>query len=766
VSFTAKQYILYFDAQSGSVSPASQTVTYGLQVGTLPTPTRSGYTFGGWFTGSNGSGTQYFESTVYNTVGNLTLYAKWTAVPVNTYTISASAGSGGTISPSGNVSVSQGASQTYYFYANTGHEISQVLVDGVANATAKTNGYYTFSNIAANHIIAVSFAAKQYTLYFNAYGGSVSPTSKTVTYGQQVGTLPTPTHINNYTFGGWFTSTGGGGTQYSASTVYNTAGNTTLYAKWTTIPTYSITASAGIGGSISPSGTVYVAQGGSQVFTISANTGYQISQVAVDGSNKGAISSWTFSNVYANHTISASFAANQYTLYFDAQGGSVSPTSKTVTYGQQVGTLPTPTRSGYTFGGWFTSTGGGGTQYSASTVYNTAGNTTLYAKWTEATTYYTITASASNGGSISPSGAVSVAKGSSQTFYFYPNSGYEISQVVVDGAVNATAKSNGYYTFTNVAAGHTISVSFTAKTFTITASAGAGGTISPSGAVAVNYNANQTFTFTPNEGYQVDNVVIDGWNYGAASSYTFYNVYANHTISVTFRLKTYTITATASSGGAITPSGYITVQHGANQTFTITPNAGYNIEQVAVDGASRGAIGSFTFENVVANHTILATFRSCMPNLVVQVWNDVLSVINNPANNGGYTFTAYQWMRNGEDLPGETSGNLYLPDNPDPAAEYSCRLTATTGQTIRTCPIALHPVSALAVYPNPAQHTATVEDGTMRAGDVISVFTTVGTMVMQHQAEMDGRATLDISSIAKGIYVVRVNGRQTRIVKN
>jgi chitinase len=74
--------------------------------------------------------------------------------------------------------------------------------------------------------------------------------------------------------------------------------------------TFTITASAGSGGSISPSGGVVVNQGANQSFTIAANSGFTISSVTVDGANQGAISSYTFSNVQANHTISATFASS------------------------------------------------------------------------------------------------------------------------------------------------------------------------------------------------------------------------------------------------------------------------------------------------------------------------------------------------------------------------------------------------------------------------------------------------------------------------
>ncbi|MDR2146197.1 MAG: Ig-like domain-containing protein, partial [Tannerella sp.] len=147
---------------------------------------------------------------------------------------------------------------------------------------------------------------------------------------------------------------------------------------------------------------------------------------------------------------------------------------------------------------------------------------------------YTIKASAEAGGTISPSGNISVEQGNSQTFTFSPDNCYEINQVLIDGTANATAKSNGSHTFSNVTADHTISVSFTQKSYSITASAGSGGSISPNGTASVNCGDSKTYTITPNSGYHVSQVLVDGSNAGAISSYTFSNVTANHTISVSF----------------------------------------------------------------------------------------------------------------------------------------------------------------------------------------------------------------------------------------
>ena len=71
--------------------------------------------------------------------------------------------------------------------------------------------------------------------------------------------------------------------------------------------TYAITASAGTGGSISPSGSTSITSGSSQSYTITANSGYKISDVKVDGSSVGALSTYSFSSVTSVHTISVTF---------------------------------------------------------------------------------------------------------------------------------------------------------------------------------------------------------------------------------------------------------------------------------------------------------------------------------------------------------------------------------------------------------------------------------------------------------------------------
>ena len=191
------------------------------------------------------------------------------------------------------------------------------------------------------------------------------------------------------------------------------------------------------------------------------------------------------------------------------------------------------------------------------------------------------------------------------------------------------------FTFPSVDRSHTINATFAIKTKTITATAGAHGAISPSGAVIVNYGANQRFDITPDPGYHIVDVKVDGHCKGAINTYTFTNVKANHKIEAYFAINTYTIKATAGWHGTIFPSGAVKVNYGGNKTFTITPSQGYHVADVIVDGKSVGAVTSYPFTNVAENHTISATFATTAITEKEEVHPILECVVKN--RNGSYT---------------------------------------------------------------------------------------------------------------------------------
>ena len=131
---------------------------------------------------------------------------------------------------------------------------------------------------------------------------------------------------------------------------------------------------------------------------------------------------------------------------------------------------------------------------------------------------------------------------------------------------------------------------------TITATAGTGGTISPYGTVGVIYGDSQQFTITPNTGYHIVDVAVDGSSVGAVPAYTFPSVTSDHSISAAFAINQYTITPSAIGNGAISPNTLQTVNYNATPSFTFTPNANYQLSFVTVDGSNVTPSGnSYTF---------------------------------------------------------------------------------------------------------------------------------------------------------------------------
>jgi len=143
----------------------------------------------------------------------------------------------------------------------------------------------------------------------------------------------------------------------------------------------------------------------------------------------------------------------------------------------------------------------------------------------------------------------------------------------------------------------------------INASANAGGQISPSGTVNCKPGVSQTFSFSPNKGYKISDVKVDGKSIGPVSSYTFANITQDHTIEAIFEPLTYTITTSSSYGGSISPTGTVSANYGDSKTFAITPYSGYKISTAKVDGKSIGSVSSYTFTNITQDHTIEALFE-------------------------------------------------------------------------------------------------------------------------------------------------------------
>jgi hypothetical protein len=389
----------------------------------------------------------------------------------------------------------------------------------------------------------------------------------------------------------------------------NVSDDHTIHVKFVAagVHTYTITAGAGPGGTISPEGSVTAVQGHDVHFSITPLLGYRIKEVKVDDESRGGLSSYTFEKVCSDHTIRAEFERVTYTITASAgSGGRTDPAgTRTVNEGENLLVKIIPD-DGYQVADVKVdqkSVGAVG-EYNFTNVH---GGHSLYAEFTTVVIpTHTITASAGEGGSISPAGSVAVQQGSDATFTVTPAAGYRIREVRVDGVSKGAL---GEYAFQNVTADHTIRAEFERITYTISLDSGTGGSTDPAGQTVVNEGDDLVVHIAADEGYEIADVQVDGKSVGTVAQYRFANIHSHHSLYAEFEKKTHTITATAGSGGGIDPPGTVIVEHGDAVKFTVTPSTGYLINDVWVDGISKGAVSSYTFARVTASHTIRAEFK-------------------------------------------------------------------------------------------------------------------------------------------------------------
>lgn len=384
--FGATKVTITFNANGGKVSPGSKSVNKNSTIGSMPTPTRTGYSFQGWYTSSSG-GSKVTSST--KATKSMTVYAHWKR---KSYTVTFNA-NGGTVSPTSKT-VESGTTISLPTPTREGYTF------GGWYTSASGGTKVSSLTVTKNQTLYAYWSINQYTITFNASGGKVSPTSLTYDYGRVTDVFPTPTR-EHYTFQGWYTSASGG----TEITSLKVTKNQTLYAHWKPI-SYRITFDANGGTFTDDFSGVWVSYGlvfGSFPPPSVTRSGYYFlgwyteeyggEEVTDDTPITGDMT------VYAHWSYISSVTYAY--LYFDANGGTVSTSSKAVEEGSTAGALPTPTREDYTFLGWYTSESGG-TEVTSSTRIDYS--MTLYAHWQYSPPVKTCTLTFNaNGGSVSSS---------------------------------------------------------------------------------------------------------------------------------------------------------------------------------------------------------------------------------------------------------------------------------------------------------------------------------------------------------------------------
>jgi uncharacterized repeat protein (TIGR02543 family) len=219
-----------------------------------------------------------------------------------------------------------------------------------------------------------------YTLTYGAAGGSVSPLSVNYSVGSSALTLAIPTW-DGHVFEGWNTEADYLGTSYAAGAVYTPTSSVTLYAQWTP-DVYTVTYNPD-GAVVSPISVAYTV--GSSAVTLPTTS---LSGYAFDGWNtlaNGLGTSYAADSSYtptSSVTLYAQWTPDIYTVFYNAEGGTVAPTLENYSFGSSALALLAPTLTGNTFDGWNSLANGLGISYAAGAIYTPISSVTLYAQWT------------------------------------------------------------------------------------------------------------------------------------------------------------------------------------------------------------------------------------------------------------------------------------------------------------------------------------------------------------------------------------------------
>jgi uncharacterized repeat protein (TIGR02543 family) len=408
--WTAATFTVIYDynGATGSNSTASSTYTTGSTLISLPTPTKTGYTFGGWYSNSNltSLSTVGAGGASYSPTTNLTVYAKWTAITRSVTYEDTNATSGSAPTDSGSYVIAG----TVIVRANSGSLVRTGYT--FAGWTVASDGSGSVLNSGQSVTVATAditfypkWSANTYTITFHKNGasGTLAAATDTYTTGDSNITLPGAGTMTKtgYTFGGWATSPSGS----SVGSTYNTTQDITLYAIWTIKSiTYSYAKGQDSAGTSLSSQVPTFPTGSSSNYgtsvTLSNSITQEIDSIVGDAGVDHKFFGWSDgSTVYqggdsfilgdSNPTFTAQWA-KVYAVRYALAGGSFAGSdaitdsecgggSSTCTNGQVITLNAAPSRSGYTFDGWQDQSSTLKAADSSTTISNTS--YLFYAQW-------------------------------------------------------------------------------------------------------------------------------------------------------------------------------------------------------------------------------------------------------------------------------------------------------------------------------------------------------------------------------------------------
>ena len=564
---------------TGTQMPA-MTGTAATVVLNANTYSRTGYTFNGWNTAADGSGSPYAnQGTVRLTVDNqtVTLYAQWLVI---TFAITYLPGPDGsststaqTLSYGGSVTLKDASAG----FTRIGYSIAGWTTSSVSGA-AKTNDLGSaYSSLSAITLYPV-WTAGVYAITYDGQGATTAASGGSTTYtaATAIASIPTTAPLRSgYTFGGWYTaSTGGTQVTNGSYTPGSPYGAITIYARWSAITSNAITYDG--------QGATTAASGGSTTYTTATaiaaipttaplRTGYTFGGwfTASTGGTQVTNGSYTPSTPFGAITLYAQWSAiTSNAITYDGQGATTAASGGSTTYttATAIAAIPTtaPLRTGYTFGGWFTaSTGGTQVTNGSYTPGTPFGAITLYARWS--VDVYAINfnyGSASSGSPLFAFETSTVSSTVSRGLYSYGDPALTLPTV---GSMSKTGYSfagwmlpNGNLlnssTYTPTAT-TTLTAKWTIQSFSISYSRGTIGSDAVTGSAPISQSGNylstitlastETTTVIADQRYDFAGWTISGTRYPIGSTI---QLGASNVVAIATWVPVYTVTYVLSGG--------------------------------------------------------------------------------------------------------------------------------------------------------------------------------------------------------------------------
>jgi uncharacterized repeat protein (TIGR02543 family) len=706
----AQTYTITYNGNGNTsgTAPSSHTGVVGTNFttsGNTGTLARTGYTFGGWNTAADGSGTAYSAAAaIQMPKDGLTLYAVWTANQF-TLTYNANGGSGAPVSELRNSGAVANLSATTP--TRSGYSFAGWTPNADGTGTNKSAGA-SYTMPGANTTLYAQWTLVTTTIAYdgNSSTSGSAPSSSSAAAGSTTTTATAGTLARSgYTFAGWNTAANGSGIDYAvgASITYPASSTTTLYAQWTAV-LYTLSYNANGGVNASPAAPNQNANYNATL-TLAASSynptraGYTFAgwNLKADGTgtnhNAGANN---FSMPASNTVLYAKWTAINYNITYSANAPATTTASGSQTDGTNyvlnstvtVANKGTLAVTGYRFVGWNTLANGNGTDYAAGgTLLMPVGGVTLYAKWVDDSIVLTYD---SNGGTGAPAPDTHTALTAITLPSAVPTrAGFTFLGWTTDAGNSGTVYSaNGAYT--TPATNGVLYAKWAAidYTFVYNTNGGTAGAGAPTSVTGLNvgglvtvYVVDGSNAAPTRSGYSFTgwNAAADGssTNYAGGSTYTMGA--GNYTIYAQWIGDPFTLTYNSNGGGAISPSTEVRrAASMANITATAPTRTGYTFSSwnTAANGSGANYASSASLTMPTSNVTLYAQWTAINSGVSYNAnggtgapsgsnynFGSTVTVSSTVPTQSGYTFTGWNTAQNGTGDPYTGADTFSMPNS-------------------------------------------------------------------------------------------------------